>query len=269
MLELRNTKIYSPNKTIFSCSELIFSEGDFVLILGPSGAGKSTLLNYIAGFIPYEGRHYLSIGASRSLRAKGIVLKRGLDISEMPAEKRNYSVLYQSNSVYPHMSVLKNITAPMREERDDKHVLKARQLASKVKLNPSLFHRKAGTLSGGEQQRVGIAKLLGKKSDILLLDEPFSHLDPLLKDDLRKVLRDSIPVDKVVVLMVSHDWSDLKYANKALIVTPHDEQSNQNAIIFDLSALSEESHSNSTLSMSSSQSQWVEQLVCRIKSYRC
>ncbi len=147
--------------------------GEYFVILGPTGSGKTLLLELIAGFhIPDSGR----------------VLVDGKEVTHLPPEKHNLAFVYQNYSLFPHMSVKKNIEFGMRMKKikDPKRVL---DLARDLKIT-HLLDRNPLTLSGGEQQRVALARALVTDPKILLLDEPLSALDPRTQENARELLLD-------------------------------------------------------------------------------
>ncbi len=135
-------------------------EGEYFVILGPSGAGKTLLLELIAGIRSPDG---------------GRVILNGMDITGLPPEKRGIAYIPQNYALFPHMTVLENITYGLRVRGivDDGTI---ERIVDVLGIG-HLLHRKPKTLSGGEQQRVAIARALAVKPKLLLLDEPFSNLD--------------------------------------------------------------------------------------------
>jgi molybdate transport system ATP-binding protein len=151
-----------PLDVEFSCGQ-----NELLTLVGPSGSGKSTVLRSIAGlYQPREGR----------VSCQGAVWFDVADDVNVPPHRRPVGLVFQSYALFPHMTVLRNVTAALgfrpKEERDSK----ARALLSLVHLN-GLDYRYPASLSGGEQQRVAVARALARDPAALLMDEPFSAVD--------------------------------------------------------------------------------------------
>lgn len=145
---------------------LSIARGEQVAILGPSGAGKSTLLNLIAGFLT---------------PASGTMLIEGEDHTATPPSRRPVSMLFQENNLFSHLSVQQNIgLALTRLKLNASQREKMHHIAQQMGID-SLLERLPGELSGGQRQRVALARCLVREQPILLLDEPFSALDPALR----------------------------------------------------------------------------------------
>lgn len=167
--------------------------GEYFVILGPTGAGKTLLLELIAGFhVPDSGR----------------VLIDGKEVTHLPPEKHNLAFVYQNYSLFPHMSVKKNIEFGMRMKkiRDPKRVL---ETIRDLKI-AHLLDRNPLTLSGGEQQRVALARALVTDPKILLLDEPLSALDPRTQENARELLLALHKKNKLTVLHITHDQTEAR-----------------------------------------------------------
>ncbi len=166
-------------------------KGDYLIIVGPTGAGKTLLLETIAGF-------YTPL--------RGSIVLNGEDITERPPYRRGISMVYQDYMLFPHMTVEENIGYPLRIRRISAEG-KIRSLAKKLGIE-KLLHRYPGTLSGGEKQRVALARAVITEPQILLLDEPFSALDPEMRNSARLFLKDFIEELGVTTLHVTHDFAD-------------------------------------------------------------
>jgi len=155
-------------------SDFQLEEGSFNVILGPTMSGKTTLLRLIAGL---------------ERPTKGKITHDGRDITSHNARKRSISFVYQFFVNYPNMTVAKNIASPMRAEGLPKSKIdsEVEKIANLLRLTPYL-NRYPAELSGGQQQRVAIGRALAKKSEIILLDEPFVNLDYKLREELRDEL---------------------------------------------------------------------------------
>ena len=180
-------------------------KGDYLTIIGPTGSGKSILLETIAGFYkPKKGRVYLE----------------GEDITDLPPEKRNMSIVYQDYVLFPHKTVFDNIAYGLKKKIKDKDKIKEEITQIVEVLNIShLLHRTPDTLSGGEQQRVALARALVVKPKLLLMDEPFSALDVKTKENLRKLVKKAIKEYETTVLHVTHDFDDVwSLANRVAVM---------------------------------------------------
>ncbi len=185
-----------------------FPDGTLVAILGPSGCGKSTTLHLISGLErPSEGR----------------VLFGENDMTEVPAENRGVGLVFQSYALYPHLSVLRNITFPLenlrgkdkltREERERR----AYEAARLVQID-ELMDRRPSELSGGQMQRVAIARALVKLPSVLLLDEPLSNLDARLRLKTREEIRRIQRATGITTLFVTHDQEEAMSISDLIVV---------------------------------------------------
>ena len=174
-------------------------------VVGPSGAGKSTFLNLISGFASISS---------------GSIIWNEQEISHLPPAKRSVSILFQDNNLFPHLSVWRNLALAVTHwpkiSRDNEEKLKA--VMSEVGIL-GLENRKPSELSGGQQSRVALARVLLQKNKILLLDEPFSALGPSLKDQMLELIKKISKNKKLLVLMVTHEPADAKkVASQTLVV---------------------------------------------------
>ena len=197
---------FSSKESYLTISTNISLEPDKIYaVVGPSGAGKSTFLNLISGF------------ASIS---RGTIIWNGQEISNLPPAKRSVSILFQDNNLFPHLSVWRNLALAVTHwpkiSRDNEEKLKA--VMSEVGIL-GLENRKPSQLSGGQQSRVALARVLLQKNKILLLDEPFSALGPSLKDQMLELIKKIAKNKKLLVLMVTHEPADAKkVASQTLVV---------------------------------------------------
>lgn len=185
--------------------DLEVAKGEIVALIGPSGAGKSTLLSLIAGFLkPDCGELYID----------GSQIER-----QLPAE-RPLSVLFQDHNLFPHLTVFENIGLGLHpglklSHEDKENIVVA---ASRVGIQKYL-DRLPEQLSGGQKQRVALARCLIRKRPLLLLDEPFSALDPALRKDMLKLVKNLAREQQTTVLMVTHSPEDaLKISDKCAFI---------------------------------------------------
>ncbi|MDT0640050.1 thiamine ABC transporter ATP-binding protein ThiQ [Citrobacter werkmanii] len=184
---------------------LSVSRGEQVAILGPSGAGKSTLLNLIAGFLT---------------PASGTMMIEGEDHTATPPSRRPVSMLFQENNLFSHLSVWQNIGLGLDPglklnalQREKMH-----HIAWQMGLD-SLLERLPGELSGGQRQRVALARCLVREQPILLLDEPFSALDPALRQEMLTLVAEVCRDKQLTLLMVSHSVEDAaRIAPRSIVV---------------------------------------------------
>jgi molybdate/tungstate transport system ATP-binding protein len=166
-------------------------KGEYFVVLGPSGVGKSLLLETIAGL--------------RSTDA-GTIHLRGVNITSERIQKRNISIVYQDADLFPHLTVHENIAYPLRSRRERDIGGKVRAAAELIGISDKL-DRKPLTLSGGEYQRVSLARSIAADSDIILLDEPLSSIDTKSRGELRGLLR-TINRKGITVIHVTHDYEE-------------------------------------------------------------
>lgn len=184
---------------------LTVKAGERIAILGPSGAGKSSLLSLIAGFLPSES---------------GSLFLKGKDHTKTAPAQRPISMLFQDNNLFPHLTVRQNIglglDPGLKLTVAQKALLESR--AKQVSLSDYL-ERLPSQLSGGQRQRVAIARCLVREQPILLLDEPFSALDPALRIEMLTLLEQICDEKNLTLLMVSHSLEDAhKIAPRALVI---------------------------------------------------
>ena len=171
-------------------------DGEFFVLLGPTGAGKSVLLEMIAGFTaPDEGRICID----------------GRDAANLPPEDRNVGVVYQDHMLFPHRGVRGNIRygMRMRDVPDDEARRRVEELSEALHIG-RLLDRRVTSLSGGEKQRVALARALAPRPRLLLLDEPFSSLDPPVREALRGELEELHRRRSFTAFMVTHHRAEAR-----------------------------------------------------------
>ena len=185
--------------------ELKAEKGDYLTLIGPTGSGKSLLLETIIGFYRPE---------------KGRIILEGKDITDLPPDMRQISIVYQDHMLFPHMDVFENIAYALRKKvREKKQIeVEVKQIAGVLGIG-ELLHRKPATLSGGEKQRAALARSLVARPKLLLLDEPFSALDARTREKLREMLKKAISEYSTTVLHVTHDFEDVwALANRVVVI---------------------------------------------------
>ena len=183
------------------------NDGEFWVLLGPSGSGKTTLLYLISGiYKPTSGRIYFD----------------DVDVTEMPPSERNVGLVFQNYALYPHMTVYENIAFPLRIQKrpQDEIDKKVREIA-KMLLIENLLERYPAQLSGGQQQRVALARALVKEPSVLLLDEPLSNLDALLRLYIRAELKRLQRDLGITAIYVTHDQVEAMAIADKIVVINH------------------------------------------------
>ena len=173
---------------------------EIFLIKGKSGIGKSTILNLIAGFEnPFGGE----------------ILLDGIDITNEKIEKRNIGYLFQEYALFPHLNVYQNILYGISQLNKNEKEKRVSELLDIVQMK-GFEKRYPNDLSGGEKQRIALARSLANRPKLILLDEPFSSLNEELKDKLRMDLRNILKNQKITAIIVSHDSDDELIADKVI-----------------------------------------------------
>lgn len=170
---------------------LSIKDKEFMVLLGPSGCGKTTLLRTIAGLgMADEGR--ICIGER--------------DVTYLPPRDRKISMVFQNYAIFPHMSVFDNIAFGLKMNKVEKtKIEKQVQEAAKLLHIEGMLDRFPGTMSGGQRQRVAVARAIAMKSEVLLMDEPLSNLDALLRLEMRAELKRLLAEIQATTIYVTHD----------------------------------------------------------------
>lgn len=185
--------------------DLDLAEGEFVCFLGPSGCGKTTLLRLVAGLEVLD---------------EGEILLEGDDLAGLPARKRNFGVVFQSYSLFPNMTVARNIAYGLECRKWERARIEARvaEMLDVVHLGQhadKLPHE----LSGGMQQRVALARALAPEPAVLLLDEPLSALDAKVRESLRGEIRELQQRLGITTIMVTHDQDEaMEMADRIVVM---------------------------------------------------
>ncbi|MBI5720596.1 MAG: ABC transporter ATP-binding protein [Burkholderiales bacterium] len=174
--------------------DLAVARGEFLSLLGPSGSGKTTCLMMLAGFEPVSA---------------GTIRLKGVPIESLPAHRRNLGVVFQSYSLFPHMTVAGNVAFPlqMRRRPAAEIDLKVREALQRVRLEP-FATRRPNQLSGGQQQRVALARALVFEPSVVLMDEPLAALDKKLREEMQLEIRRLHRELGVTMVYVTHDQSE-------------------------------------------------------------
>ena len=190
-VEVRNiSKLFGEVRAVDHV-DLETVEGEFLVLLGPSGCGKTTLLRMIAGIEEPTG---------------GDILIDERVVTNLPPRMRNIAMVFQSYALYPHMTVYKNISFPLRARGVDRTTIKDKvEWAAGMFCIGHLLDRKPRALSGGERQRVALARAMVREPSVFLLDEPLSNLDAILRASAREELRQFQKRVGVTTIYVTHD----------------------------------------------------------------
>ena len=203
-VELKNlTKIYGQN-TVVDHINLEIENGTLVSILGPSGCGKTTTLRMIAGFEHPED---------------GDVLFDGQSVGQVPVNKRNIGMVFQSYALFPHMTVEQNVAYGLEQHGAAKSEIpgRVREALEMVHME-ELSKRKPKQLSGGQQQRVALARALVIRPRVLLLDECLSALDKKLRVEMQSELRRILEESQVTTFFVTHDQEEAMTLSDTIVV---------------------------------------------------
>ncbi len=179
-------------------------EGEFITIVGPSGCGKTTTLRCIAGL---------------ETPTSGTIEFHGENMNHVPPNKRDIAMMFQNIALYPHMTVMENISYPLKVQGVDRHSRQDRSRdAAEIMKIEELLEKHPGELSGGQRQRAALARTIVQDPVAFLMDEPLSDLDAKLKTEIRKeILRVHKQLDKPT-LYVTHDQEEAMTMSDRIIV---------------------------------------------------
>ena len=188
---------------------LVIKDRDFITLLGPSGCGKTTTLRMIAGLETPTSGEIIIDGQTVFSSEKGI---------DVPPQKRNVGFLFQNYALWPHMTVLQNITFGLENLNWEKEKIRERSSKLMKMLQIEEYKdRYPAELSGGQQQRVAIARAIAADPDLILADEPCGNLDSRSGKEVMELLLSRHKCGKTVIL-ITHSLSDAKYADRILTV---------------------------------------------------
>ena len=173
---------------------LTVNDGEFVALLGPSGCGKTTLLRIVAGL---------------ETQTAGRVVIGGQDVSDLAPRKRGLAMVFQNYAVFPHMTVFENVAFGLRMQKASQADVKRKVERAAALLHiESYLDRYPAKLSGGQRQRVAVARALAVEPAVLLMDEPLSNLDALLRLEMRTELKAVLRVVGTTTIYVTHDQTE-------------------------------------------------------------
>jgi putative thiamine transport system ATP-binding protein len=205
MLNIKNLTISNAEKSLFSGMSLAVDEGEVVTLTGVSGSGKSTLLNWVIGDL------------DPSFSATGELWLNSLRCDTLPIEARHIGLLFQDDLLFPHLSVGQNLAFALPAKFRDAKVRRQRVEQTLSDIGLVGFHdRDPATLSGGQRARVSLMRTLLAEPRALLLDEPFSKLDAVLRTQFRAFVFEQIERQKIPTLLVTHDPADVPQGGRAI-----------------------------------------------------
>ncbi len=203
MLKLNNIKKEYDGVTILDDVNLDIEDGEIVSILGSSGSGKTTLLNIILGITKSNG---------------GKIEFGGKDITNVNMEERGFNIVFQDYALFPNLNAYQNITYGLRNKPNISTEKEVQDLIELLGLKEHLS-KKIEQLSGGQKQRVALARTLVMKPKILLLDEPLSALDGVIKESIKNKIKEIAKEYKLTTIIVTHDPEEaLSLSDKVMIL---------------------------------------------------
>ena len=204
MLELKNIQKSFDGTPVLKDISIQVNDGEIISILGPSGCGKTTLLNLILGIIKADS---------------GQILYDGEDLTEVSMEKRGFNIVFQDYALFPNLNVYKNITYGLKNRPDISSKEEVEELIDLLGLREHL-NKNIEQLSGGQKQRVALARTMVMKPRILLLDEPLSALDGVIKESIKDRIRTIAREYNLTTIIVTHDPEEaLTLSDRVLILS--------------------------------------------------
>ncbi len=203
MLTLENITQSFEGREILRGISFSAGKGEIVSILGPSGCGKTTLLNIVLGLVRPTG---------------GRLVYDGEDLTRVPMEKRGFNIVFQDYALFPNLNAYENIVYGLRNVKNRTTDAEVKDLVKLLGLEEHL-QKKIDELSGGQKQRVALARTLVMKPRLLLLDEPLSALDGLIKESIKTRIKTIARQFELTTLIVTHDPEEaLTLSDKVLII---------------------------------------------------
>ncbi len=203
MLKLEHISKSSDGVSILKDINLEIGEGEIVSILGPSGSGKTTLLNLILGLTEIDS---------------GKLFYNNEDLTDVPMEERGFNIVFQDYALFPHLNAYKNIVYGLKNKPGISTEEEVKDLIRLLGLNDHL-DKKIDQLSGGQKQRVALARTMVMKPKILLLDEPLSALDGVIKESIKDRIKTIAKEYHLTTIIVTHDPEEaLTLSDRVLII---------------------------------------------------
>ena len=197
ILTLKNISFSYKDKVIFDNYNFVMNKEEIIAMIGPSGCGKSTLLKIINGL---------------ETDYSGDVLLDGVNVNNIPVNKRDIVLMFQDNLLFPHMTIFENIEFSLKMKKYPKHEIKkmVEEVAKDMHLQDKL-NKYPKELSGGQQRRVALARAVISKPKLLLLDEPFTGLDKEIKLEIMNLVKIIREKYNTSIIFVTHDLSEAEY----------------------------------------------------------
>ena len=205
MLELKHIVKKYDEKVILNDISLSVEDGEIISILGPSGGGKTTLLNVILGITPISG---------------GQIIYDGEDLSHVPMQKRGFNIVFQDYALFPNLTAYQNIVYGLRNKPGISTKEEVEDLIKLLDLKEHV-NKRIGQLSGGQKQRVALARTLVMKPKILLLDEPLSALDGVIKESIKERIRTIAKQYHLTTIIVTHDPEEALTLSHRVLILNH------------------------------------------------
>ena len=203
MLKLENITQSFEGREVLRGISFSAEKGEIVSILGPSGCGKTTLLNIVLGLVRPTG---------------GRLVYDGEDLTRVPMEKRGFNIVFQDYALFPNLNAYENIVYGLRNVKNRTTDAEVKDLVKLLGLEEHL-QKKIDELSGGQKQRGALARTLVMKPRLLLLDEPLSALDGLIKESIKARIKTIARQFQLTTLIVTHDPEEaLTLSDKVLII---------------------------------------------------
>ncbi len=195
MFEVKNLKMTLGN-FVLQCDNLKFPTSGITAICGPSGSGKTTFFRILSGEVSVKNWSWML---------------DGINMSNLEMSERKLGIVFQSYDLFPNLTVEQNIKIVMHARRNTTQEATQKLQEFKIRLGlESCWNTKAESLSGGEQQRTALLRAIMSARRYLLLDEPFSALNPELRDESRKIVAELIRESKIGALLITHDERDVR-----------------------------------------------------------
>jgi iron(III) transport system ATP-binding protein len=203
-IRFNNIRKYYGNLPVSHIDELFIDKGEIVCFLGPSGCGKTTVLRMIAGLVRQD---------------EGDIYFGDKIVNDLPPEQRHAAMVFQNYALFPHMTVFQNVAFGLftRKKPTNEIEKKVREVLELVQL-PQMAGRYPKQLSGGEQQRIAVARALATEPEILLFDEPLSNLDAKLRLYMRFELRRLLETLEITTIYVTHDQTEAMVISDRVVI---------------------------------------------------
>jgi iron(III) transport system ATP-binding protein len=203
MLQLEHISKRYDNKVVLEDINVEINTGEIVSLLGSSGSGKTTILNIILGLTAMD---------------QGKILFNGDDVSRVPMNKRGFNIVFQDYALFPNLNVYDNIVYGLRNHKNLTSDDEVQEFIDFLELEPHL-KKSIRMLSGGQKQRVALARTLVMKPKILLLDEPLSALDGVIKESIKERIKSIAREYQLTTIIVTHDPEEaLTLSDKIMII---------------------------------------------------